>query len=590
MASDRANMTHWYSVPRLVFIGIRVAVSTIFGEFADRRDVLAAARPLDAKEFDPANVYKADETEDFWLDYVADTGDGWDSTYAIARLLAASELKPIGVPDGRSLPRAKALVMGGDEVYPTPSEDDYRLKLIAPFVAASGAAPPPTSEPHLYAVPGNHDWYDGLTAFLNLFCWRQLPGPWSAARQGKRLGFWRTQQTRSYFALQLPHGWWLWGTDIQLTNYIDQAQMDFFEHIARTWMPADAKLILCAGVPDWVYADPSAPEKTFSHFSFVEGTLNRVGRNQRLAVILTGDSHHYSHYTEDDRHYITAGGGGAFLHPTHQLPDEITFKWSWPPPAATNAAPPAALPPGQQPKQTYHRSFKLACKRNDERCVFPDQATSRCLAWRNLAFAAINWDFTVAVGLSWILFAWELDSIARGMGTTLPSALTADTAFWPDVWAYVKLVLGAPWPLLMILALGAGYRYFADFKAKLAVGALHTLAQIIPVALATVALARWCPYSGLLIACAGIAGGVIGSTVMGLYLLICLNLTGRHWNEAFSSLRIKHYKNFLRLQIDSNGQLTIYPIGLEHVPKDRGEQLKNPELSPILIEPPIEIM
>ena len=28
-----------------------------------------------------------------WLDYVADVGDGWNSTYTVARLLATEELK-----------------------------------------------------------------------------------------------------------------------------------------------------------------------------------------------------------------------------------------------------------------------------------------------------------------------------------------------------------------------------------------------------------------------------------------------------------------------------------------------------------------
>src|SRR5437016_1084882 len=82
--------------------------------------------------------------------------------------------------------------------------------------------------PDLYAVPGNHDWYDGLSAFLNLFCWRQIDGPWSTARSGHMIGGWHTKQLRSYFALALPHNWWLWGIDIQLTNYIDQQQIDFF--------------------------------------------------------------------------------------------------------------------------------------------------------------------------------------------------------------------------------------------------------------------------------------------------------------------------------------------------------------------------
>ena len=163
--------------------------------------------------------------------------------------------------------------------------------------------------------------------------------------------------------------------------------------------------------------------------------------------------------------------------------------------------------------------------------------------------------------------------------------------FWTGAWAYLTLAATAPWPLLVLLALLAGFYYLADFKARGIVGSLHTCAQIVPVVLVTVALARssvpWAHSSLGLILCAGIAGGLIGSTVIGVYFLISLNIFGKHWNEAFSALRSRHYKNYLRLRIDQSGALTIYPIGLERVPKDRSAA--NPGLSPTLIEPPILI-
>ena len=69
--------------------------------------------------------------------------------------------------------------------------------------------------------------------------------------------------------------------------------------------------------------------------------------------------------------------------------------------------------------------------------------------------------------------------------------------------------------------------------------------------LLTIVLARTIPTGSLLLlVLVGIGGGLIISTVMGLYLLACLTIAGRHWNEAFSALRIRNYKNFLRLKID----------------------------------------
>ena len=54
---------------------------------------------------------------------------------------------------------------------------------------------------------------------------------------------------------------------------------------------------------------------------------------------------------------------------------------------------------------------------------------------------------------------------------------------------------------------------------------------------------------------------------MGTYLYISLNLFKRHRNEAFSSLKVEDWKNFLRLRIDKGGTLTIFPIGIERVPR-----------------------
>ena len=47
-----------------------------------------------------------------------------------------------------------------------------------------------------------------------------------------------------------------------------------------------------------------------------------------MPVLLSGDTHHYSRYSATDgKQFITLGGGGAFLHPTHQLDDKVTLEW-----------------------------------------------------------------------------------------------------------------------------------------------------------------------------------------------------------------------------------------------------------------------
>ena len=59
-----------------------------------------------------------------------------------------------------------------------------------------------------------------------------------------------------------------------------------------------------------------------------------------------------------------------------------------------------------------------------------------------------------------------------------------------------------------------------------------------------------------------IAGNVFGS-----WLALSLNAFHCQYDEGFSSLRMEHYKNFLKFKIDSNGDLEIYAIGLKRVPK-----------------------
>jgi hypothetical protein len=60
---------------------------------------------------------------------------------------------------------------------------------------------------------------------------------------------------------------------------------------------------------------------------------------------------------------------------------------------------------------------------------------------------------------------------------------------------------------------------------------------------------------------------VIGSIVLGLYLLVSLNLFGMHSNEAFSSLRIQDWKGFLRFRVYSDGRLAMRFVGFEKVPR-----------------------
>jgi hypothetical protein len=248
----RQPMVRWFDPRQLAGTGVQAFLSSIFGAYADNREVQAALHT-------PEIRYYTDEDE-IWIDYIADLGDGWNSTYTMAKLLAEEERD--FVYQGESFPteRGKLLLMGGDQVYPTATREEYRNRMHGPYRSALPSVPPDkefsadlglsedldkatisnhlraafeaeeitlspqarvsveqegsswliadgvktytiqkeedTKEeeslkvsvdghPHLFAIPGNHDWYDGLRAFTRLFC------------QERWIGGWKTYQSRS---------------------------------------------------------------------------------------------------------------------------------------------------------------------------------------------------------------------------------------------------------------------------------------------------------------------------------------------------------------------------------------------------------
>ena len=294
------KMVGWYDPPQLLRTGALVLVSQQFALHADNREIQA----LQATVAVPHD-YSADEAmrRDLWIDFVADSGDGFNSTYAVASELARDSIR-IEAGEGRptEIQRGQILIFGGDLIYPTPTGQGYDDRLIHPYRDAFG-----TDEarwPDVWAVPGNHDWYDSLSAFRRLFCTEQDFGPWTS------------RQRRSYFAVKLPHHWWLFGVDLQLLHEIDQQQLWYFQEIIEH-MGRDDRIILCSPEPYWLEQAPMAVGSSVFVKSLLRVLLDSMGDRLRLAV--AGDLHHYQRLSADDstKHFITCGTGGAFLHPTH---------------------------------------------------------------------------------------------------------------------------------------------------------------------------------------------------------------------------------------------------------------------------------
>ena len=420
------SMTRWFSPRLLVMAAYRDTIARVFGVFADQRGFQHVADPIPT---DPElrqkfiNRYdysgEAPDGGPFWVDLAADLGDGFDSTYSVAYMIAADKLYSEqskgtagirgvkGLQSPAELDHGRLLVLCGDQVYPWPSHEDYDRKTFQPYALAlprpppaSSAGPLPAASRHVYAIPGNHDWYDGLSAFDDQFC--RARAARSAHEGGVRFGDWQTFQRRSYFAIKLPYNWWIWGADIQLNDALDSGQLDYFRTIADQMDERD-RFILCTSEPSWYYL--GAPEERFARENLSALIEAPIRRGAKLCGIFSGDWHHYSRYNEKtelgNMNLITAGGGGAYIHGTYHLKRQLDFNWidrdlKF---RLDRKLEPSRSPSEPEPKQTQTD----AC--------YPSKATSYRHALSNWLFPKRNFGFCLAIGLVYWLMTWTFANL-----------------------------------------------------------------------------------------------------------------------------------------------------------------------------------
>ena len=558
--NEYPDMVHWFSPTVLLKVVKNVIASTLFGQYADRRLVRAALDVVEPESWSARTGGEggicADVDGPVWLDYVADLGDGFDSTYAIAYLLGQREI----TVDGAKLPRAHCLVMGGDQVYPDASRDDYQKRMQRPYEAAFPRSDRSTAaRPPVYLIPGNHDWYDGLTLFLAKFC----------RGRATHLGSWNATQGRSYFTVQLKDNWWVLGYDSQLGEDIDIPQANYFAEIAGRMKPG-ARVIICASVPSWLHADQNSKdskqrEAFYRGLDYIAMRLREQGPDDlRVPLILSGDLHHYSRFvaSPSGTNFITAGGGGAFLHPTHNLPEQISVSWA-----------------------KSNQTLDVARRSNDsnsEDVCYPSRAESRRLALGNLMFAKLNWDFCLTLGFLYalgglLMLTWGGYGEVGGSGS-----------FLHRVGSQLETFVPTPFFLLVAIAFVGIIANYADIRSlawKWIIGGIHGLIHLLVLCLATAAVSvaayplQWLPLGAILYFVALLAGvtasGFVGGAIWGLYLLLVSYFLGDHANDAFSAMRLDSYRHFLRLKIDGD-QLTVYPVGIDRSP-ERKDWKKNPE-------------
>src|SRR5262245_38071908 len=336
-AGKLPQMVDWFDPLVLGMVAVRTLISSTIGEYADQRPMQEAADgqrdmsrlarrhdystidkdriphavlPPDA---DPGNPYCVkDESSEYneappddrqlfrsrrnrslpldedalWVDFIADLGDGFEATYAMAHLLARPEIEIPAVSRKLppiKLPAGQILILGGDLAYPNATEEEYRTRCLEPYDWAFPFTPDLDREEvlepkrDLFFIAGNHDWYDGLAAFSNKFCY-----------ETSSIGGWRCRQQRSYFGLQLPYNWWIWGVDVALGDSLDVAQRHYFEAVAKRVKKGN-QIIIVLHAPDWI-----KPE--YKALSMICQLARQHGE---VCLLLAGDLHHYSHYVSN---------------------------------------------------------------------------------------------------------------------------------------------------------------------------------------------------------------------------------------------------------------------------------------------------
>src|SRR6185295_2369160 len=104
----------WYDPDVLVRVGIRDAISAVFGEYADQRLMQAATDGVGRDKLAGRYNYSAENSIPshagaYWVDYIADVGDGFGPTYGMAWLLAQKQLS-LHNYHGESLPAGHILI------------------------------------------------------------------------------------------------------------------------------------------------------------------------------------------------------------------------------------------------------------------------------------------------------------------------------------------------------------------------------------------------------------------------------------------------------------------------------------------------
>ena len=252
---------------------------------------------------------------DFSFIVIGDTGEGDASQHVLRDVLLSVA----------SQPDMRFVVISSDVVYPTGAMKDYEAKFWLPF---KGVNKP------VYAIPGNHDWYDALEGFAATFLQRDAARASIHARAVADLRITSTTEARidellneagrlrqaygvptgfqraPFFELQADR-FALVAIDTGVLRTIDSEQAAWLngalDRAAGKLTMAIAGHPFFAGGHDVTEGDPP--------FAALKELLLRRG----VTIAMAGDTHDLEYYADTAPpglptiHYFVNGGGGAYL-------------------------------------------------------------------------------------------------------------------------------------------------------------------------------------------------------------------------------------------------------------------------------------
>jgi hypothetical protein len=213
---------------------------------------------------------------------VGDTGINSPGELLVSSAISRQEIFP-----------SDFLLLLGDVAYPAGSEADYRLGLLEAFRHYQNP---------ILAIPGNHDWYDGLTAYERFFITGKTQSPFSQGYpwQCPKLPNW-------FYYMDIGKTLRILCLDTGLSGQLKEnrkAQLAWLDQLLAA--SQDRFLVVTMHHPLYSLNAQPGDEK-------LRNLLEERFRQAGVRAVISGHNHNYQHHFVEGIHHIIAGAGGATL-------------------------------------------------------------------------------------------------------------------------------------------------------------------------------------------------------------------------------------------------------------------------------------